>query len=94
MLASFGLNAGPVQAVGRMAFTNYIVCTLVGTTLAVGHGFGLYGKAQLSDLMLVVLATLALMLVWSSAWLQRFRFGPLEWLWRSLVYGVRQPLRR
>ncbi|MEM1263050.1 MAG: DUF418 domain-containing protein [Pseudomonadota bacterium] len=93
-LANSGIRIRAVQAVGRMAFSNYIVCTLIGTTLGVGHGFGLYGDIQLASLMLIVLVSLTAMLVWSSAWLQRFRFGPLEWLWRSLVYGERQPMHR
>lgn len=83
-----------LAAVGRMAFSNYIACTLIGTTLAVGHGFDLYAQVSLSSLMLVVVTTLIAMLVWSSAWLNRFRFGPLEWVWRSLLYGRRQPMRR
>ncbi|MEM6817293.1 MAG: DUF418 domain-containing protein [Pseudomonadota bacterium] len=94
VLASLGVKFKAVQAVGRMAFTNYIACTLIGTTLGVGHGAGLYGEASLTTLMFIVVATFAAMLLWSVLWLRQFRFGPLEWLWRSLVYGGFQPMRR
>ncbi|MEM9838032.1 MAG: DUF418 domain-containing protein [Pseudomonadota bacterium] len=93
-IVSMGLKFGPVAAVGRMAFTNYITCTLIGTTLAVGHGGGLFGEVSLVFLMGVVVATFIGMLIWSPLWLRFFRFGPLEWLWRSLVYGRAQPLLR
>ncbi|MEM9172390.1 MAG: DUF418 domain-containing protein [Pseudomonadota bacterium] len=93
-LVSFGFKMKALQAVGRMAFTNYIACTLIGTTLGVGYGFGLYGDIALTQLMLVVALTFIAMLIWSQVWLNRFRFGPLEWLWRSLVYRAKQPMRR
>lgn len=93
-LARAGLQPGALIAVGRMAFTNYIACTLIGTTLAVGHGFGWFGHASLSALMAVVAGTFVAMLIWSPWWLGRYRFGPLEWLWRSLVYGQRQAFKR
>jgi len=93
-LISMGLKFGPVAAVGRMAFTNYITCSLIGTTLAGGHAFGMFGDVSLSYMMAVVMATFIGMLIWSPLWLKSFRFGPLEWLWRSLVYGQIQPFRR
>lgn len=83
-----------VAATGRMAFTNYIACSLIGTTLANGHGFGLFGSLTNLQLMLIVFAVWAAILIWSPLWLARFRFGPLEWLWRSLTYGKLQPFRR
>ncbi len=94
LLCKVGLRFSPVAAVGRMAFSNYIACTLIGTTLAASHGFGRFGELSLQQLMYVVLATWAAMLIWSPLWLARFRFGPLEWLWRSLSYGRAQPFVR
>lgn len=93
-LLGAGVRFGPVAAVGRMAFTNYIACSLIGTTLAGGHawGFGLFGEATLPQLMGVVGITFVAMLIWSPLWLAIFRFGPLEWVWRSLSYQKIQPL--
>lgn len=89
-----GAKLRPVAAVGRMAFTNYIACSLVGTTLAFGHGGALFGALTNLQLMGVVAATWLAMLVWSPLWLAMFRFGPIEWLWRSLTYGKLQTFRR
>jgi len=83
-----------LAAVGRMAFTNYVAQTLVGTTLFYGHGFGLYGSVSRMEQLLVVLAVWVAQLVASPIWLRHFHFGPLEWLWRALTYGSRPPFRR
>lgn len=90
-LIKLGAKFSPVAAVGRMAFTNYIACSLIGTTIGVGHGFGLFGSMTLLQAMGVVGATWLAMLIWSPIWLSAFQFGPLEWLWRSLTYGRRAP---
>lgn len=83
-----------VSAAGRAAFTNYLGTSIV--MLFVFHGWagGLFGKLDRPGLYLVVAATWALMLVWSKPWLDRFRYGPLEWLWRSLTYARLMPMRR
>ena len=64
--------------------------------LFVFHGWagGLYGELNRPQLYIVVASTWVLMLLWSKPWLDRFRFGPLEWLWRCLTYGERFPLKR
>ena len=93
-LVRLGWAPHAVAATGRMAFTNYIACSLIGTTLAYGHGFGLYGALTNLQLLMITVAVWAAILVWSPLWLARFRFGPLEWLWRSLTYGEVQPFRR
>ena len=77
----------PLKAVGRMAFTNYILQTILCTTLFYGHGLGLFGKVDRVGQLLIVLGIWMVLLVTSSAWLRKFRYGPLEWLWRSLTYG-------
>lgn len=89
-----GLAPRAFAATGRMAFTNYIACSLIGTTLFYGHGFALFGQLTNLQLMGVVAAVWALILIWSPLWLARFRFGPLEWLWRSLTYGRVQPFSK
>ena len=83
-----------LAATGQMAFTNYLTQTIICTTLFYGHGFGLYGRVERTGQLLIVFAVWALQLLWSPWWLARFRFGPFEWLWRSLTYWRMQPLRR
>jgi uncharacterized protein len=83
-----------LAAVGRMAFTNYIMHTAICTTIFYGRGFGLFGKVERIAQFAIVLAIWALQLVISPIWLKYFLFGPLEWLWRSLTYWQWEPLRR
>lgn len=83
-----------LAAVGRMAFSNYILQTLICTTIFYGHGFGYFGTmGRIAQLTIVVSIWLFLML-FSLLWLKKFRFGPLEWAWRSLTYWKIQPLLR
>ena len=84
----------PIGAVGRMALTNYLTHTLVFTTLANGYGAGLYGRMTLLFGLLLTGVTFAIQIAVSNAWLRRFRFGPMEWLWRSLTYGKVQAFWR
>ncbi len=81
-------------ATGQMALTNYLMQTVICTTLFYGHGFGLYGSVERTGQILIVFALSLAQLLWSPWWLARFRFGPFEWLWRSLTYFEIQPLRR
>jgi len=81
-----------IAAAGRMAFTNYLVTSLVCTTVFYGYGLGWYGELSRAEVYLVVFAVWAGMLLWSKPWLERFAYGPLEWLWRSLARGSIQPL--
>ena len=83
-----------IAAAGRTAFTNYLGTSILMTTLFYGYGFGLYGSLSRAELWPVVFAAWALMLLWSKPWLERFRYGPFEWLWRSLARGELQPMRR
>ncbi|WP_417593586.1 DUF418 domain-containing protein [Parasphingorhabdus sp.] len=82
-----------IAAVGRAAFSNYIGTSLLMTFIFYGWGLGLYGSIGRAELYLFVPAAWALMLLWSQPWLMRFRYGPLEWLWRSLAKGRPQPMR-
>jgi len=80
--------------VGRMAFSNYLAQSIICTFIFYGHGLGLFMEVGRVGQILIVLAIWIAMPFWSRAWLARFRFGPAEWLWRSLVYGKAQPMRR
>jgi uncharacterized protein len=67
--------------------------TVICTTLFYGHGFGLFGKVNRTGQILIVILIFALQMWLSPLWLKYFRFGPLEWLWRSLTYRKMQPMR-
>ena len=81
-------------AVGRMALTNYLMHSVILTTVFYGYGLGLYGQIPRFWQMGFVIAVLALQLVLSPWWLARYRFGPVEWLWRSITYWKLQPMRQ
>jgi uncharacterized protein len=83
-----------LAAVGRMAFTNYIMQSIICTIIFYGFGFGLFNQIDRFPQQLIVLAIWIFQLAISPWWLKRYRFGPLEWLWRTLTYWKRQPLRR
>jgi len=83
-----------VTAAGRAAFTNYLGSSLLMTTLFYGYGLGLFGRLDRFALLAVVAATWLLMLLWSRPWLDRFAYGPLEWLWRSLARRKMQPMAK
>lgn len=82
------------SAAGRMAFTNYIGASAVMAVIFQGWGLGLYGQFMRPGMELFVLLGWALMLACSPWWLARFRYGPLEWLWRCLTYWRLVPLKR
>lgn len=84
----------PLSAVGRMAFSNYILDTVVCTTIFYGFGFGLFGKVSRTAQIQIVVTVWIVQLILSTLWLRYFQFGPLEWLWRSLTYWKKQPFRR
>ena len=81
-------------AMGRMALTNYLLHSVILTTVFYGYGLGLYGTIPRIWQMSFVVAVVGFQLWFSPVWLQKYRFGPLEWLWRSLTYWKRQPMRR
>jgi uncharacterized protein len=80
-------------AVGRMALSNYVLHSLICTTVFLGYGLGLFARVDRGILPLFVIAIWVLQLAVSPWWLSRFRFGPAEWLWRTLTYARRQPMR-
>ena len=83
-----------MRPVGQMAFTNYLMQSLLVGLFFYGVGFGMFGKLQRYEMYYVVAATWALQIILSHIWLRFFRFGPLEWAWRSLTYWKKQPLRK
>jgi uncharacterized protein len=89
-----GLLAGRIAAVGRAAFSNYLATSIVMTTIFYGYGLGWFGQLSRAELYAMVPLAWVAMLAWSKPWLDRYRFGPFEWLWRSLARGGVQPMRK
>lgn len=80
--------------VGQMALTNYLAQSLVWTWVIYGHGLGLWGELPRWSSIPLAFAFFGLQIVFSQWWMARYRFGPAEWLWRTLTYGERQSMRR
>jgi len=88
---------GPVarlSAVGRTAFSCYILETLICTTVFYGHGLGLFGTFNRQQQLILTVVIWIILLIAAPLWLRLFRYGPLEWVWRTLTYGHRVPLSR
>ena len=83
-----------LAAVGQMALTNYLLHSIVASVVFLGWGFGLAGQLDYAEQLVFVVAIWLVQLALSPVWLAHYRFGPAEWLWRSLTYWQRQPLRR
>lgn len=92
--ASSSLPMRALTAAGRMALTNYISQTVIANLIFTGVGLGLYGALDRANIYVIMLAVWTFQLAFSIWWLSRFRFGPLEWGWRTLTYWRRQPLRK
>jgi uncharacterized protein len=84
----------PLAAVGRTALSNYLLQSLICTLIFNGYGLGLYGRVSPAVGFGLTCVIFALQIPLSGWWLRRFRFGPVEWVWRSLTYGKRQPMVR
>ena len=91
--ASWQKRLAPLANVGRMAITNYLLQTIICTTLSYGYAFGLYGRLTTAVGLLLAMVIYLLQIPFSAWWLGRFRFGPVEWLWRSLTYMKLQPMK-
>lgn len=90
----FGKVTQAISKTGRMAFTNYLTQTIICTTIFYSYGLGLYGRVNYWQGILLAIAIFGLQLLWSHYWLRNYRFGPFEWLWRSMTYARWQPLKR
>jgi len=80
-------------AIGKMAFSNYILMSLIAMFIFYGSGLGLFGQVERKFQLLIVIAIWIVIIVISPLWLRRFRFGALEWIWRILTYWKYQPLK-
>ncbi len=83
----------PLAAVGRMALSNYLFHSLVFVFVFYSYGLGLYGKVGPLGGVALAVPIFAVQLLLSVWWMRRFRFGPMEWFWRTLTYGKLQPMR-
>jgi uncharacterized protein len=79
---------------GRMALTNYLLQSIICTFIFYGYGLGLFGRVGAAVGLLLSLVIFAAQVAWSNWWMGRYRYGPAEWLWRSLTYMRPQPMRR
>ncbi|MFN8355852.1 MAG: DUF418 domain-containing protein [Spirosomataceae bacterium] len=91
---AFGWFFRLFQPVGQMAFTNYLTQSLICMLIFTGIGLGYFGKLERYEGYIIVGCIWGVQIIWSHIWLRYFRFGPLEWLWRSLTYWKRQPMKR
>ncbi len=89
-----GWLAERLSAAGRAAFTNYLGTSMLMLLIFHPWAGGLWGELSRPELYLVVALAWAIMLLWSKPWLARYRYGPLEWLWRCMTYGKHFPNRR
>jgi uncharacterized protein len=85
---------GAFSAIGRMAFTNYIAQSVVFGLVFFGYGLGLFGSLRPAPVFVMGVAVYALQVQFSRLWLRHYRFGPIEWLWRTLMYGRRPAMKR
>ncbi len=83
-----------MQPLGRMAFTNYLMQSIIGTLLFGGFAFGMFNKLQRYELYYVVLCIWAFQIIFSHLWMRYFTIGPFEWLWRSAAHGRWQKFER
>ena len=80
--------------IGRMAFTNYLMQSVIFGWIFYGYGLGLFGKLGVAAALAIGTGIYILQVAFSAYWLKLYFYGPVEWLWRSAMYGARQPLRR
>ncbi|MBV8696937.1 DUF418 domain-containing protein [Bradyrhizobium sp.] len=85
---------GWAAPLGRMSFTNYLMQSLIFSFVFYGYGLGLFGKLGAATALTLGVAVYVAQVIISRWWLARFNFGPVEWLWRSLMYGRKQPMRK
>ena len=90
----WGKHLRKLAPMGRMSLTNYLTQSLVFTWVFCGFGAGFWNRVSLSMIVWIGMAFFAVQILWSRWWLGLFRFGPAEWLWRSMSYGRWQRLRR
>jgi uncharacterized protein len=85
---------GWAAPLGRMAFTNYLAQSLIFGWIFYGYGLGLFGRLGVASALAIGVAVYIGQVFFSAWWLRRYRYGPVEWLWRTLMYGMAQPMRQ
>ena len=85
---------GWAAPLGRMAFTNYLAQSVIFGWIFYGYGLGLFGRVRVVEALAIGVGVYVAQVIFSAQWLGYYRFGPVEWLWRSLMYGTPQRLRR
>ena len=91
--ATWHRRLGYLAPVGRMALTNYLTHSVLYFVLFTGVGLGLYGEVGPASCVVLAVIIFAAQMTFSGWWLARYRFGPAEWVWRTLTYRQRQPMR-
>ncbi len=81
----------PLSYVGRMALTNYLIQSIIG--VGIFKGLGLFGELNLGLGIVISLIVFPIQILLSYLWLKNYKYGPLEWVWRSATYGKIQPLK-
>jgi len=84
---------GWAAPLGRMAFTNYLAQSVILGWIFYGYGLGLFGQLGVTSALAIAVAVYFAQVPFSAWWLGRYRYGPVEWLWRTLMYGAAQPMR-
>jgi uncharacterized protein len=82
-----------LAGVGRTAFSNYLLQTIICTIIFYGHGFGLFGSVERWTQILIIVCIWSFQILITNIWLRYFKFGPAEWLWRTLTYWKLQPMK-
>jgi len=93
-LQSGKMLLGWAAPLGRMAFTNYLAQSVIFGWIFYGYGLGLFGRVGVANALAIGVAVYVGQVLFSSWWLGRYRYGPVEWLWRTLMYGAAQPMSR
>jgi len=88
------VRLAPLAAVGRMALTNYLGHSIICGLIFYSHGLGLFDRLTYLAALLIALGIFSVQLIASPIWLRHFKFGPAEWVWRTLTYGRRQAFIR
>ena len=94
LLCQRGWSLRPVEAVGRMALSNYLLQSVICTTIFYGHGLGLFGRVDRAGQLAIVVGVWVFQLAASSLWLSYFAVGPVEWVTRWLVFRRRPTFLR
>jgi uncharacterized protein len=83
-----------IAPAGKMAFTNYLMQTLISIVIFYGVGLAYAGQFGITVIMLIAISIFLLQVLFSTLWLKRFRFGPLEWIWRQLTYNKKISIKK